>query len=40
MIPRFASVLPVRLIMLLARIIQEGSDIGRKTKTSAWYKCC
>ncbi len=24
----------------LARIIQEGSDIGRKTKISAWYKCC
>ena len=24
----------------LARIIQEGSDIGRKTKASAWYKCC
>ena len=22
------------------RIIQEGSDIGRKTKISAWYKCC
>ncbi len=25
---------------LLTRIIQEGSDIGRKTKISAWYKCC
>ena len=24
----------------LTRIIQEGSDIGRKTKISAWYKCC
>ena len=22
----------------LARIIQEGSDFGRKTKASAWYK--
>ena len=42
--PRRASLLAIRdqcrPTSSLARIIQEGSDFGRKTKASAWYKCC